>query len=461
MYIWVFFFCLYFLTNSGEFRISDGEVMFQTTVALASGRGIALEPNPGLPQIVAGRDGRYYSKYSIGTPLAAVPFYGAGRVLAKLLPNADAMGLGHFMVAQLNVVASATSVAVFFLLVVLLFRSESMGLVLSALYGLSTAVWPYAGVFFSEPLFTLCLLVAFYGAVRYRRDHGPGWLLMAGAALGYSVLVKVSGVVLLPLFLGYLLFAWRAQGLQRFWDAVFLGVPLAAAGAVVLWHNYARFGSPWDNGYSGEAFTTPVWVGLYGLLFSSGKSVFLYSPPLVLSAWGVGRFVRKVGAEALLAVSVVGVTLLYYAGWWAWYGGWCWGPRFMVPAIPFALLALGAMPWSRLGLQAGAAALAILGAGVQLLGVLVDFNDYIASVVQDDPQREWLYIFYPWMSPVLAHFNRLIAEGPTLLRVGRYYQVGLPEPLSTVATVVSLAGLIAAAVMVARRYTLLNIQREA
>jgi len=28
------------------------------------------------------------------------------------------------------------------------------------------------------------------------------------------------------------------------------------------------------------------------------------------------------------------VRLLFYARWWAWYGGNSWGPRFLVPVLP-------------------------------------------------------------------------------------------------------------------------------
>ncbi len=453
--LFLFFGCLYFLTNSGDFLISDGEVMFQTTVALGSGKGLALRPDPGLPQIVPGRDGQYFSKYGLGTPLAALPFYLAGRGLAKLLPGADGMGLGHFMVAQLNVVASAASVALLFMIGTLMFASHGTALLIAVIYGLATSVWPYSGVFFSEPLFTLCLLVALLASLLYRLNGKPLWLATAGAALGYMVMVKASGLVLVPLFLGYLLLAWKPRALQRPWEPAALGMPLAAAAALVFWHNYLRFGNPLDNGYSGETFSTPLLAGLYGLLFSSGKSVFLYSPPLILAPWGLARLIRRAAPEGILITAAVLAMVLYYSAWWAWYGGWCWGPRFLVPVVPLAMLGLGTVPWQSLWVKAFGLALSVLGTGVQLLGVLVDFNRYIASVVQDDPQREWLYIFYPWMSPLVDHARYLLSGGATLLRIGRYYEAGLPEPLSTAATVACLLGLAVGAALLARRgYTL-------
>jgi hypothetical protein len=37
------------------------------------------------------------------------------------------------------------------------------------------------------------------------------------------------------------------------------------------------------NWVCGETFSTPPLVGLYGILFSAGKSIFVFSPPLLLS----------------------------------------------------------------------------------------------------------------------------------------------------------------------------------
>jgi hypothetical protein len=168
-----------------------------------------------------------------------------------------------------------------------------------------------------------------------------------------------------------------------------------ACAALVLWHNAVRFGSPLDTGYSDEGFTTPLYVGLYGLLFSPGKSIFLYAPVTLLSVPGLVHLWRRHWAEAGLAGGVAMVTLVYYAVWWAWYGGWSWGPRFLVPALPFLVLPLGALLLDRVWARWALAPLALAGVVVQVLGALVDFNPYIVEISGGHQSEEYRNSFCP------------------------------------------------------------------
>jgi hypothetical protein len=186
------------------------------------------------------------------------------------------------------------------------------------------------------------------------------------------------------------------------------GLPLLLAGLVLLWHNLVRFGHPLASGYDDEGFTTPLYVGLYGLLFSTGKSIFLYTPISLLALPAYRVLWRRRPAETLLASGSVLVTLLYYGAWWAWYGGWCWGPRFLVPVLPLLVLPLGALLIERRWSRWVVLVLALAGLVVQLLGTLVDFNPYIVEITGSDPANEARYLFLPWLSPLVGHLGYLV-----------------------------------------------------
>ncbi|MCC6629365.1 MAG: phospholipid carrier-dependent glycosyltransferase [Chloroflexi bacterium] len=502
LWVGVLLLAIYALTLSGDFMISDGEVVFQTTVALADRGELRLACNPGLPQIVPGVGGQCFSKYGLGMPLLAAVAYRLGGWTAPLLapPGADPIALGHFGVSALNLVLTAATGALIYAMGRVWYDSRWLGLILALLYGLTTSAWPYSKVFFSEPLIAFLLVVA-AAALAHATPVGrlrAGWVAVAGAALGFAVLTKIATVVLVPLFVLYLaqrLVGWpaaRAQparaaaarptvpaalmpsapapalpnfvrigprlaarqavrrpsrrvdpdAINRFpiplrrsavapvtvsapapaappvapprrdrvalarrlvIASVALGLPLAAWLLLLLWHNQARFGSPLDMGYSDEGFTTPLYVGLYGLLVSSGKSVFLYSPIVVLAVPGLVFLWRQRPAEAVLVGSLSLVTLLYYSVWWAWYGGWSWGPRFLVPLLPFLVLAAGAALAARRWARWAAVPLALAGVGVQVLGALVDFNAYIDGITGGNPALEERYLFLPWLSPLIGH----------------------------------------------------------
>jgi hypothetical protein len=512
LWIGLLLLAVYALTLSGDFMISDGEVVFQTTVALADRGELRLACNPGLPQIVPGVGGQCFSKYGLGMPLLAAVGYRLGAWTSPLLapPGADPIALGHFGVSALNLVLTAATGALVFYLGRAWYDSRWLGLILALLYGLTTSAWPYSKVFFSEPLIAF-LLVAATAALALGTPAGrlrAGWVAVAGAALGFAVLTKVATLVAVPFFALYLaqrLVGWPAAGgrstrstagrttlpaaltpsatspapgnfvrigprlaarqaarqprrridpdaINRFpiplrrpvaapvTDAapapalppaaparrdratllrrlvvagLAFGVPLAAWLLVLLWHNQVRFGSPLEAGYSDEGFTTPLYVGLYGLLFSSGKSIFLYSPIVLLAIPGLVFLWRQRPAEAVLVGSLSLVTLLYYGAWWAWYGGWSWGPRFLVPLLPFLVLAAGAAMSARRWARWAAVPLALAGLGVQMLGTLVDFNAYIDGITGGNPALEERYLFLPWLSPLVGH-ARFLRHGEHL-----------------------------------------------
>lgn len=214
LYLSLALLALYLLSTGGDLFISDGEVMLKTTAELAFHARIALTPDSGLPQIVPGRDGRYFSKYGLGQPLAVLPFFRAGLVLARLGASpADGDQIMRLVVVSFNALAVAASVFALYLCARLL-TDERTALMLAALYGLATPAWPYAKIFFSEPLLTLCLLVATYAGMRaltpqlplsQRAEEGGAWRylawpLLCGLAVGYAMLTKPLAGVALPAF---------------------------------------------------------------------------------------------------------------------------------------------------------------------------------------------------------------------------------------------------------------------
>jgi hypothetical protein len=166
-------------------------------------------------------------------------------------------------------------------------------------------------------------------------------------------------------------------------------VPAAAAALVgatpavllVAGYNWLRFGALLQTSYAtaplAKAFGHPVWRGLRGLLISPGKGVLWYAPLTLLIpllwpvCWGRAR------TRAVVCAGLLLVRLVFYAPWYAWYGGWCWGPRYLVPAMPtllpfvLAAISVARRSWSA---RVGLAALVVASIGVQGVGTAVRFN---------------------------------------------------------------------------------------
>jgi len=126
---------------------------------------------------------------------------------------------------------------------------------------------------------------------------------------------------------------------------------------------------------------------------------------------------RRAPAEVALAVGVFATTLATYAAWWTWWGGYAWGPRFLLPGL--ALLPLTVpLTWPALGRPARAAvwAIAALSTLAQLPGVLVDFNPFERAL-----RARWPTfplegpLFGPESAQIAAHLLRLRREGAAAL----------------------------------------------
>lgn len=121
----------------------------------------------------------------------------------------------------------------------------------------------------------------------------------------------------------------------------------ALSAALLAWaiYNRARYGTLLRFGYDSEGFHTPLVVGLWGLLTSIGRGIVIYSAPTVLALAGF-LVLRKDGRWGALKpvlgfyAAAFGAYLLLYATWDSFEGGWCWGPRFLLPMVPVLHLAI-------------------------------------------------------------------------------------------------------------------------
>jgi hypothetical protein len=372
--LFVFLLGVFALTSTGHGRTMDERMtLFQTRSLYLHGTTAMLE--------LAGRDdwygtldrsGRPRAPYAPGHAVAATPAYAFGdAVLARLpgVPPGSADLMIQLAVTLTSAVFAAAAAALAMALFLKLGATERDALAAALAVAFGTPLFAYSGWFFSEPL-ACALLVAATLAVASGR---PG---VAGALLSATVLVRPTHVIAIPVFGAAVL---MRDGLGA---AVRLGAAAAIGPAIYLAHNWHVFGSPLEFGYPKAAeggkrlnsFETPLWVGLVGFLVSPGKSLFLFSPPSIAAIAGLRHVAARDRALAVIAAGAPIVYVLFYATYTQWEGGYCFGPRYLVPALVLLSLAVGpAIAWGSPRLRRLAIGLAVAGCLVNAIGLATNF----------------------------------------------------------------------------------------
>jgi hypothetical protein len=404
-------FLCFALTGGGRIVGSDEVTMLDLARALLHG-GIAVPVGATLD----GPDGRHYTKNAAGQAMLALPVVAAAEVAAARLPLPEPRRVlaVRFLVSFFNGLIAALLLAAFYSTVRALGVRPRPALAATVMLGLTTPIWVYAKSFMAEPLQALGLLLALAGSVRAAAGagRGPWWA-------GLGVLVAVSAKLsMLPLALVCL---WPLRGARpSAWLAPLVLLALALAGHAL--YNQARFGTPFETGYGAQAtpsaYTTPLLVGLYGLVLSSGKGIAWFAPALWLAPAGWWAMRRAGGPPARMAVSVAlvaAIALLLYARFEHWAGDGSFGPRYLVPILPLAFVAVAFALGEAAGLRKVlATALAIAGLAVQLGGVAIYFGaqmreagDYPYRLPLDDPHFMSESHFNPYHSPIVGHWHML------------------------------------------------------
>lgn len=435
----LFLLAVYTLSYSGVFHSDDEMSVAAAAESLVKQGSLSIDQlrwNQDLSGGIGkyGADGHLYSKYGWGASVAAVPLALAALVLPSLGSVQAAMLLNAFVTALTGLLVLRCARR--------LGATGGQATALALIYGLATLAWVYAKFFFGEPLSGLALLAGFYFLLCYRDEERTRDLALAGLAVALAVAVKTANATAVPvLWLQLAWYEWQRVGrdgrlplssfLRRlFLRSLVLVAPILLAGIVTLVYNYFRFGDLLDAGYLPiERFSGRLDQGLSGLLLSPGRGLIFYVPVLWLLLPAFPVFWHRWRIEAaVIALLAVSQTLLY-ARWHVWFGGWCWGPRFLVPLMPFLVLALG--PWlqtpqsepsgralwrsaSARGARAAVVGLSVVSGLVQLLGLSVDFNLYLRTLLSQQPELKagiaYLTVDDPLHSPLLGQLSLLAPQ---------------------------------------------------
>lgn len=267
--------------------------------------------------------------------------------LADLVPG---FGLAH-TTWLFNLFITALAAGLLYAYALRLGYSAGVGVLAALAMVFCTILWPYSKTFFREPLVTLMILLVGYGletARQYRRLR-LFWLVVAAFATVGAWLTKEAIVFALPALMLIATPLPRSAGFER-WLLIALLTPLGllalltALAPVVDMQALLNPLYQWWAAFTRRPLKEAqvILTALHSYLFSIGGSIWGSSPILLLALAGLVRLWQG-GQRRYVFVGLL-MTLGLAAGYALfrgsnWFGGLAWPPRFLIPIVPFLVLA--------------------------------------------------------------------------------------------------------------------------
>lgn len=412
-----------------------------------------------------GKDGKTFSSTGIGYSLAFLPAVAITDLVYKYynlsLPQhfpleSDWMTL--MLAGFTNSFFAAGLGVILFLYLIELKLNKKQALLIVFVGLFATNLLPYSKHIFAHMMFVMFLVMTAYFIKLFSVNPKNRFLFFAGISYGINLITYNPTSVLsaLPLVLYYFLLVkpkFNTDFLKKFSKQLLIAlIGFLPFVIIFYWHQQiisldtqTQASAGFYQAYAKSAvFNLPistVYEGVFGQLLSPGRSILLYSPILILLIIYWFKLGKKNLAEIVLFLSLSTIYVLFYSvqrqfeEQWGFMGYWggelSWGPRYLLPLIPFGLLLVG-LVYTKISKQAKLfifTPLAILGLGIAVLGILIPYEVKLHNLDKDVYIAGQHYTWFnypnllPKFSPVLSHAKKLqfnLKMFPKTLDHGKY-----------------------------------------
>lgn len=210
------------------------------------------------------------------------------------------------------------------------------------LYGLGTTAFVYSGIAYHDALASGYLAIAFYCAVLLARRRLQGqWAKLLAGVCGVSLGVTVT-TSMLPFFMACVIGLYVVS--LRRGELVLLLLLGGIIGITPLFlYNAVSFGNPLINSYIAGGYPeSMLHFDLHNTLAKIQlylSEITLYAPIVWLGALGLILFPRSIRREQLVMLLLLAAQAFQVLNIES-HGGCHYGPRFLLPAMPFACIGL-------------------------------------------------------------------------------------------------------------------------
>lgn len=356
----------------GPFESSNSNSRYALVKSLAEDKSFFLNQNLARfsSPDVSRKNGKYFTTFTPGVSFLATPLYLLGKQL-----NAS-----QIFTFSINIILAVINfVLIKFILNKLKFGYWS-ALLSALIFVFATNAFAYAGTLTQHHAVTSGLLFLFFLTLQ-KQDLVSNILFGFTWGLGTMMdipFVIMSAPILLSHFLKHIYFNRDGQRLKINWNIFASGIGLLFPILLLGYYNFHTTGSYYvlaqsigrtsefsqnmidvsneQLAASSSAQKTPRNLfsvyktrsfiqGIYTLVFSDERSLFYYSPIMAIAILGIYYYLKN-GENTILnpIIASIALGLLSYSMFGDPWGGWSFGPRYLIPAtallclfIPYAI----------------------------------------------------------------------------------------------------------------------------
>lgn len=319
--------------------------------------------------------GRFYIFFAPGISLFALPMYLIGKYVNL------AQVFSYFLI---SLFASANLIFLYKISKDIFKLPLWTSLMAALIFAFASTSWSYAVTLYQHHVTTFFIISSFYGVWKYKQRSRNSWLwgVYIWTAYALAILIDYPNAILMLPVMVYFLIASLHVAVKRHSVTILFRMAFIVTSILFIiitllhgYYNYTNFGD-WKRvsgslvGYkvikernlfaqqSGQTqistlaenkvpikfFREDSFVrGVQALLISQDRGIFFYTPIFILSLFGIFYMLRRPTLESGVLLSVIACDLFLYSSFGDPWGGWAFGPRYLIPSM--AVLSLAIAVW--------------------------------------------------------------------------------------------------------------------
>jgi hypothetical protein len=444
----------------------NGNSRLDLTRAVVEHSTLTIDQYESLPQWETGDkaffNSHYYSDKAIGSSLFAVPVYFILFRLGGIFGIAlDSALTKHILTTIVLGGAFTVTGMAMYRIAERLTGNAWKALVPTLALAFGTMLWPYSAVYYGHVLAAALLAIAFW--LLFRTSEEPASasgksLFAVGLVVSLAFITEYTVALIIAGMIPFAVYALRRNGLAGMARAAGFAVAGAALPlALALANNAHVYGSAFATGYAYEVenrfaegmsqgilgIGRPSLTTIYHITMDPQFGIFWQSPILLLAPIGYLLALRsaRFRAAGLLSLYAALAMLAMNGGYYLWWGGSAFGPRLLIPALPFLIVPVALLSDALVWLVG---VLGIVSSAQMLIPLMGQIQP---SLLVYRPHREMFYV----ANEPFTGFSLLYNYG--LPQIARQYKagqpawslgaaLGIPYVLSVPALILAEAGLI-------------------